>query len=202
MVQDRREMYKKLMVFLLAGIMISSVFGVIFFGFGGSNGDSLQYNGFEFVRVSGGYQLQTERTTITFSHFPSELSYEVQIRQPEAQHRRELVLVHPAGQGHGEDDRLNQTIALVHYNLAPLFQEEFGVSLIPAYTSNVSGFPAADCRNATAILPVILTKSADISRISLNDSCIVLEAAEPEDLISLHELILYRMLGVIEGGTT
>ncbi|HLD42519.1 MAG TPA: hypothetical protein VJB08_00855 [Candidatus Nanoarchaeia archaeon] len=197
MVQDRREMYKKLMVFLLAGIMISSVFGVIFFGFGGSNGDSLQYNGFEFVRVSGGYQLQTERTTITFSHFPSELSYEVQNGTDDILQGQKQFLY--TSDFH---DRLNQTIALVHYNLAPLFQEEFGVSLIPAYTSNVSGFPAADCRNATAILPVILTKSADISRISLNDSCIVLEAAEPEDLISLHELILYRMLGVIEGGTT
>ena len=197
MVQDRREMYKKLMVFLLAGIMISSVFGVIFFGFGGSNGDSLQYNGFEFVRVSGGYQFQTERTTITFSHFPSELSYEVTNGTDDIFRSQKQFLY--TSDFH---DRLNQTIALVHYNLAPLFQEEFGVSLIPAYTSNVPGFPVADCKNATMTLPVIVTKSADISRISRNDSCIVLEAAEPEDLISLHELILYRMLGVIEGGTT
>ena len=69
---ERVERKKKLMVYFMGIVMISSVFGVIFFGFTSGSG-KLKYNDFKFLNKGSYWSANVDGREARFTYFPADV---------------------------------------------------------------------------------------------------------------------------------
>ena len=68
----RKEKNTKYMVYIMAFLMISSVFAVMFYGFS-DQGDTISYGKFKFNKQERGWTLNTKVQTYTLDYLPQEV---------------------------------------------------------------------------------------------------------------------------------
>jgi len=193
--RKREEKRKKVLVLFIAAIMVLSVFGVVFYGFSGDRGEELDYNGFKFSIVDRLYRLKIGNGYADFNLHPSQVE-EFETDKNAIDMLKTRSMAYYTSDFH---DPFNSTIALMHYNLAPVLSRQNSLYLQPSYTTEVSeNFPVITCSNATSTVPVIYAKKGDENKVEMDGYCIIITGTTPVNLAGLHENIAYRLLGVIE----
>lgn len=186
----RKEVWWSLFI---AFIMIFSAFGVMFYGFS-SPSTTYRYNDVKFTATQQGFAATLEGKKWVFDHFPGDLE-EFNVSASLAQGLRGTKMAYLTYNP-------NQTTVAEIASSQFRFQEslqQMGIYAAPAMTSeNEYGLPVITCRNATGYVPVIDFRETNTSGIRTEGSCILLEAAYPEDFSKLTDRIVFGMLGVMK----
>jgi len=185
---------RKLMVFFMAFIMISSVFGVIFFGF--SSGDSatkLKYNNYKFVRKGNLWTANVNGREAIFTYSPADA--ELIGAKPEItnmlKNRFEIDVTADA------NDTFIQGIALAQFQMKAALAN-FNVFVREGFTAgNKFNLSVIRCEDATQFIPVIYFKKGNSTKIYSNESCVIVEASNNADFILAKDRIVYGMLDII-----
>jgi len=194
--RDQGNWIKKFMVYFIAFIMISSIFGIIFFGFGssGSSSGSFEYNGFKFVNRGNFWSTNIGGNEALFTYIPTNL---------------ELILVDNAAIDRLRNkpqidttsdfsDGLSEGIALANYQLG-ITLNNFNIFIREGFTNQTKeNYMVVTCDAATEFVPVINFKSSNKTGISLDNNCIIVEASSNEEMVMLKDRIVYGILGVMQ----
>ncbi len=190
-VKDARK--RKIIVLLLAGLMVFSVFGAVFYGFSDPYG-SVRYKGIAFTRTQNGWMAKIDKQPMSFLNHPLDLEY-MNVTQDIVQRIKNPVEIDTTG---SLNDPANETIALLQYDLARTLEKQGVYSIAGALESSSYNIPVITCLDATPQKPVILIKTANETMIRLEQDCIILQGPTPYDLAAASERLLYIILGVMD----
>ncbi len=98
-----------------------------------------------------------------------------------------------------EEENL-EPIDLVRFDVSRIMMENGNVYIASGMTKNTTTYalPQIECINATMYIPVLLLKTGNETKISLENNCIVAQASTPYDFTLIRDRILYMKFGVIE----
>ena len=74
----------------------------------------------------------------------------------------------------------------------------FNIFIRSGFTTPQNNFPVLSCDDATEFVPVVYFKSGNFTKISLENNCILAEAAAHADVIRLKDRLVYGILGIIQ----
>ena len=189
--QQRRN--KVIMVFLVA-IMVLSGFSAVFFGFG-DQGAKKKYSGFTFLETPQGYYVSVEGQRLGFDYYPTDLE-DMNIDAGALAALKDKVQLDISS---NLNDALNQSIALVEYNMLQKLRLTGSTFLrIGAAANNTYGLPIITCEQATASVPVIFFRKGNASKIALEHDCIIAESTDHYGLVRIGDRIIYSMLGIMD----
>lgn len=185
---------KKIMVYFIGFIMVSSVFGVIFLGFGSNPGsNSLQYNGLTFVLRDNFWTVIHKDVPLSFVYAPQDVET-IEFDKNAAASLKNAVEIDLTSDF---NDTFAEGIALAQYQMNIVLQP-YDVFLRQGFTSKQSNFPIITCKDSSESVPVIYFKRGNSTKLLLENSCIIAEAATSQDMIRVKDRIIYGMLGIIE----
>jgi len=185
---------KKIMVGFMALVLISSIFGVIFFGFQqGGVTTSLKYNDFKFYNKGNTWSTFIDKREALFSFYPTDVEFVF----------TELGIMDKLRNRVQIDVTLDingtylQSIALAHFQMKSTLGN-FNIFVREGATSiNKFNLPIINCEFATQSVPVIYFKEGNFTEIKSEGNCIIVEASSPNDFIRAKDRIVYGILGVI-----
>ena len=191
--RDSSERKKKFMVYFIGFIMISSVFGVIFFGFHGG-GASVAYNGFKFFNRGNFWSTDIDGREAMFTYFPSEI-------EPIHADDNAINALKNKPQVDMTSDFNNtfaEGIALAQYQMG-ITLNNFNVFARNGFTNQTKySVPIITCNNSTDFVPVIYFTKGNATSIYMQGKCIIAEAAANADVIRLKDRIVYGIFGIIK----
>jgi len=182
---------------VLGFLMVTSMFGFIT-AYTDQSQTTLQYNEFRFEQTTRGFATDVDGQTLEFSYFPES----VESISVDQQVIDKLKGVNALTLTYDPESEINQSAALVQYNLGSLYEEALDVYVTRALTNNTlfDSLPQADCEQATQFVPVVKLTKANQTRVSQQGNCILVEATSDVDMIRLQDRISYGLLGVINDG--
>tara|TARA_Y100000310_G_scaffold332444_1_gene408033 strand:+ start:8587 stop:9168 length:582 start_codon:yes stop_codon:yes gene_type:complete len=191
----RRNDNKKVIWAAFIGfIMISSVFGVMFYGFT-SPEDKIKYNDFVFTRTRDGFTTEINKKDVSFFNFPEQVE-DINIDNEIIQRLKNTAEIDIT---YDENNTYSSRIALIEYNLEPILRDSFNIYLRKGFaTENSYNLPVINCSMATPKVPVLYFRSSDITRIYLEDDCIIAEADAGNDFLRIADRLLYGMFDIIK----
>ena len=169
---NRADKTKKFMVYFIGFIMISSVFGVIFFGFQGG-GASVKYNEFKFFNRGNFWSTNIDGREAMFTYFPSEIepipadaaAISRLKNKPQIDITSDL------------NDTFAEGIALAQYQMG-ITLSNFNVFTRNGFTNQTRyNSPVITCNSSTEFVPVIYFTKGNATSIYLQDKCIIAKAA-------------------------
>lgn len=171
--------------------MVTSVFGVIFYGF--SNQTRLKYNKIAFIRKDNHWEAKINNKIIKFDYFPKEVE-DINIS---AEILNKLKATPEIDITYDINSSFAETMAYILYELKTILEPEIyirtGFTTATRYNQ-----PIITCEDATIAVPVIYLKDYNITQIHLNNNCIVVYAKSAVDLIKIKDRLLYGILNIIE----
>lgn len=179
----------------LGFLMVTSIFGFLGAYTSNGSGGTLDYNGHTFQQTALGYTTTINDISLEFSYFPdsvAHLNVSQDIVDLIKSTKALTVTYDPVSP-------INQSAGLIQFNLEQLYDKALGIYVTRSLTDN-SAFPTlanATCADATPYVPVILLEQGDVTQVSLEGSCIHMTAIGDQDLVRIHDLLAYRLLGVI-----
>ena len=183
---------KKFMTYLIGFIMVGSVFGVIFFGFGAANAATAKYNGFKFVNKGNFWSTNVNGREALFTYFPADAE-QVQTEDDAISRLKGAIEIDATSDF---NDTLAEPIALAQFQMGTtLFN--FNIFVRSGFTAQYQNIPAITCNHATASVPVVYFKSSNETKIYTEGNCIVAEALNAADAIRAKDRMVYGLLGVI-----
>jgi len=190
---DRADKAKKFMVYFIGFIMVSSVFGVIFFGFG-SGGASTKYNGFKFFNRGDFWSTNIGGREAMFTYFPLEIE-PISADDAAINRLRNSPQIDITSDF---NDTFAEGIALAQYQMG-ITLSNFDVFARSGFTNQTSyNAPMITCSNATNFVPVIYFKHGNTTKIYMEGSCVIAEAGNHADVIRLKDRLVYGILGIIK----
>lgn len=190
---DNPDRMKKIMVYFIGFIMVSSVFGVIFLGFGSEQGEnSLQYNGLTFVLRNNFWTVVHDDIPLSFVYAPQDVEM-IAFDNDAASRLKNAVEIDLTSDF---NDTFAEGIALAQYQMVIVLQP-YDNFLRQGFTTKQGNFPAITCKDSSASVPVIYFRKGNSTRLSFEDNCIIAEAATIQDMIRVKDRIVYGMLGII-----
>ena len=190
---DRADKTKKFMVYFIGFIMISSVFGVIFFGFS-SGGASTKYNEFKFFNRGDFWSTNIDGREAMFTYFPSE----IEPIQADANAISRLRNSPQIDITSDFNDTFAEGIALAQYQMG-ITLSNFNVFARSGFTNQTKyNAPVITCNSSTQFVPVIYFKNSNATKISFENNCIIAESATNADVIRLKDRLVYGILGIIQ----
>ena len=182
----------KFMVYFVGIIMVSSVFGVVFFGFG-SNTQSMKYNGFKFVNRGDHFSVKLAGNYALFTYLPQDVEG-IKTENNAIDRLKNVLQIDITSDF---NDTLAQPIALAQYQMG-ITLNNFNIFLRNGFTdNNESDFPAITCNDATQFVPVSYFKGSNETKISLKNNCIIAEASDGRDIIKVKDRIMYGIFGIV-----
>jgi hypothetical protein len=183
------------MVYLMGIIMVGSVFGVIFFGFGpGSGTGSVKYNDFKFINKGSFWSTIVDGREALFTYFPDDVK-SITVDGSIIGVLKNKLEVDVTSDF---NDTFAQEISLAGYNLG-ITLNNFNVFVRQGFTAeNDYNFPIITCEDANNFVPVIYFKSANETNVHLKDNCVIADALRQDDVERIKDRLVYGMLGVIE----
>ncbi|MBI2208404.1 hypothetical protein HYU50_02815 [Candidatus Woesearchaeota archaeon] len=190
---DRADKTKKFMVYFIGFIMISSVFGVIFFGFGSSRA-SAAYNGFKFFNRGDFWSTNIDGREAMFTYFPSEIE-----AIPADDNAISRLKNKPQIDITSDiNDTFAEGIALAQYQMG-ITLSNFNVFIRSGFTNQTKyNAPVITCSNSTNFVPVVYFTKGNATKIYMQGNCIIAEAASNADVIRLKDRLVYGILGIIK----
>ena len=185
---------KKIMVYIMAILMVGSVFGVVFFGFSGGGGTSLEYGKFKFVNKGSFWSTIVDGREALFTYLPGDVEPITVDRGiiDGLKNRLEIDVTS------NFNDTFAQQISLAGYNMG-ITLNNFNVFVRQGFASeNDYNFPVITCEDSSNFVPVIYFKSSNETNVYLENNCIIAEASRQDDVEMIKDRLVYGMLGVIE----
>jgi len=192
----RRDDNKKKILWaaIIGFIMVSSIFGVMFYGFTNPE-EKTRYNDFTFTMTRGGYTTEINKKRVPFSYFPTEveeLNIDKQVID-RIKNTAEIDITYDI------NNTYPQQIALVEYNIEPILRDFFNIYLRKGFTANNSyNLPIIDCTMATQNVPVLYFRESNATKVYLENNCIIAEASRGNEFLKIADRLLYGMFGIIE----
>ena len=190
----RAEKKKKLLGLIMVVVMFGSVFTFIFFGFssGGRSSGIVEYNGFEFINRGTYWSTVVDGRDALFTYLPDDLGF-IFVNQDVIGRLRNKVQIDSTSEF---NDTFAEPIALAQFQMgSTLFN--FDIFVRNGFTSEQENFPVVTCNDASAFVPVIYFRSSNITKIYLDNNCIIVEAVSRADVIRIKDRLVYGILGII-----
>ena len=192
--QHDGEKGKKFLVYLIGFIMVFSVFGVIFFGFGDGGATSLRYNDFKFTSKGSFWSTTVNEREALFTYFPSDVE-SINVSNDLLNRLRNILEIDATSKF---NDTFAKQISLAEYNMG-LTLNNFNVFVRQGFTTESQyNFPVITCEDSTPFVPVIYFKSSNETKVYLENNCIIAEALRQDDVERIKDRLVYGILGIIE----
>jgi hypothetical protein len=182
-----------LMTLVIGGLMILSIFGIIFSGYN-SGREKARYNGYEFKQTSNGWSTKIGEKDIQFSYLPESLK-EIEVGNSVTElisnSRVMYVTFNP-------NSKKVQALELMRFEFGNSLSNLFGTFVMNGVTEKNAKYsqPIVDCVNATAMMPVVKLVESNETKARVEENCAILEVDE-YSAIALEERIIYEMLGIL-----
>lgn len=183
------------MVYFIAFIMISSVFGVIFFGFS-EDSTTVDYNGFIFKRAGDGskWSTQIDDKQIFFDYVPTEVTY-INISSDIVSRLSTTMEIDIT---YKPNSTKKEIFAYVGYDMQQQLRGK-GIYVRPGFTNKTEyNIPVITCADATPAVPVLYLIESNETKIYSQGNCVILEGKSDFDFIRQKDRILYGILGITE----
>jgi hypothetical protein len=182
---------------VLWAIFITVLFVGSYFGFNMANGGNTasSYNGFTFQQKGNKIVTKVSGKEASFSFLPTQLEgLNMSKNISDTILATKIVMMTSDA-----DSNFTQSIAQAKYELKTELLSFYSLYAINAFTTNTSyGLPVSTCGNASVIAPVIYFKESNITKATLADSCIILEARTQTEVIALKDRLMYQILGIMK----
>ena len=196
--QGRKKKMSKgvIITIILAGIMIFSVFGIIFGGY--DKGSEIKhYNDIKFILTEKGWAADIGGKKLAFDYFPGDLE-EIKVDNRVKEKLRDAQVVYLT---FNPGTKNVQKFELLRFNLQQSLLNGFNIMSIPAISifNQTYNQPVITCKNATYLVPVINiieTKNATESGIGIKGDCVELVADEYSTK-AVRNRLEYFLLGVM-----
>ena len=192
---DKGDIIKKFMIYLMGFVMVSSIFGVVFFGFGSSSGrGGTEYNNFKFVNKGSSWSTIVDGREALFTYAPdeAELIPVDSIVVNRLKNRPEIDATSDF------NDTFAEQISLAGHNMG-ITLNNFNVFVRQGFTAeNDYNFPVITCRNSTDFVPVVYFRSSNETNVYMEGNCIIAEARSENDVLGIWDRLVYGILGIIE----
>jgi len=180
------------MVLFVAGIMVSSVFGVIFYGFA-SNEEEFSYGTYKFIRKENFWSTQIDKKEYFFNYLPQELE-SINLSNDIVSTLSDKIEIDLTAD---TEDIFNETIAAVRYYMTNSLKNK-NIYVRNGLTSeNPYNVSVITCSTATSAVPVIYLVGSNMTSIKLKDGCVNIKAESGIQFIRIKDRLLYSILGVI-----
>ena len=190
---DRADKTKKFMVYFIGFIMVSSVFGVIFFGFS-SGGAGAKYNEFKFFNRGNFWSVNIDGREAMFTYFPTELEL-IPAESNAIDSLKNKIQIDVTSDF---NDTFAEGIALAEYQMG-ITLSNFNVFARNGFTNQTKyNAPIITCSDATNFVPVIYFAKGNATKIYMEGSCVIAQAGNHADVIRLKDRLVYGILGVIQ----
>ncbi|MBI2134668.1 hypothetical protein HYU09_01645 [Candidatus Woesearchaeota archaeon] len=190
--QDKPDRMKKFMVYFIGFIMISSVFGVIFFGFSDA-GTSIKYNEFKFFNRGNFWSTNIDGREAMFTYLPSEIE-SISADDGAISRLRNRPQIDITSEF---NDTFAEGIALAQYQMG-ITLGNFNIFARSGFTSQTSyNAPVITCSSSTDFVPVVFFTKGNSTGIYMQGKCIIAESATQADVIRLKDRLVYGMLGIM-----
>ncbi|MBU0615006.1 MAG: hypothetical protein KJ601_02850 [Nanoarchaeota archaeon] len=178
----------KYMVIFMAVIMISSVFGVIFYGYD-SQSTTIKYGDYKFTRTEQGWSMNTRAQQFFFDYLPQEVDF-LNISDSVEQRLIDTLEIDITSEF---NDTNTDVIAYSAYSMAQNLPQKY---VRFGFTTNTS-YALIRCDDATVAIPVIYFQSSNETSIIEEDNCVMAKSRDQFDFNRIKDRILYSILGVI-----
>jgi len=192
--RDSGEKRKKLLVYLIGFIMVSSAFGVIFFGFNSGGTNPLVYDKYKFTYKGGVLSTMVNGKEALFSYLPSDVE-PIMVNGDAISRLKNAVEIDLTSDF---NDTFAESIALAQFQMDATLSN-FNIFLRKGFTNETtSNLQVITCKDSTSFVPVIYFKGANTTSVYLENSCIIAEAVNQADVIRVKDRLIYGMLGIIK----
>jgi hypothetical protein len=189
--QEKKKFKKEFIITgILAGVMILSVFGIMFGSFG-SQSQKQTYNEFSFKSTNQGWLLDEDKE-MYFDYLPDQLETVVVSEEVKNLFGAPIftIVFNP------NSESIEQ-IEKTRLKLAQHLMPEKAILYSITEENELYSLPLMTCENSTQEFPVILIQEANFTEISNQDSCIIINA-RPMEIQAAAERLVYSWLGIIK----
>ena len=189
----REEKGKKFMVYFIGFVMVASIFGVIFFGFGGNSMNSTREKGITFVNNGNSWSATIDGREALFAYVPSQVE-QIPVEGNIIDRFKNAIEIDMT---YDFNDTYAEQIALAQFQMGTTLNN-FNIFLRNGFTSESGNFPVITCEDSTSFVPVIYFKSSNETKVYLKNECIIAEAANELDVLRIKDRLVYGLLGIIK----
>jgi hypothetical protein len=193
--QKKEKRFKKehILSIIIALVMISSVFGVIFYGYSGADRVE-KYNGMKFSLTTRGVETKIDGNKYYFHYFPQQVE-DINISQNalNAFNSKYLYITYDPNASYVRE------MAIMQFNLQDFLnqRETYAVAGITQDMDNVK-IPTITCANATQFTPVVEIREGDALNITEKNNCIIITGDTGFNLERVEDRIKLGLLGIIK----
>lgn len=178
---------------ILGGIMVFSVFGIMFSSYN-SGSDKTTYGNYEFERTTNGWATEINGKYAEFNYLPSDIEKLNLSREASdvlAQSKAVYITFNP-------NTRNVQTFELMRFELSMKMAEAADVYPMLGVSEENDEYrqPLVDCRNSTPTVPVLNLLEGNETRAYLDGNCIIVEA-DRYSAPAMKDRLLYALLGIM-----
>jgi len=190
----RADKRKKRMGWIMTVVMFGSVFTFVFFGFGtGGLTGSVKYNDFKFINKGVFWSTTVNEREALFTYFPDEVGLII-IDGNIIDRLKDKVEIDVTSDF---NDTFAEEISLAGYNMG-LTLQNFNVFVRSGFSAkNEYNFPAITCEDSSDTVPVIFFRSANETKVYLENDCIIAESSNRADFERIKDRLVYGILGII-----
>lgn len=191
--KERGQKTQKFMVYLMGIVMIGSLFGVVFFGFGTPSAGSIKYKDFRFANKGNFWSTIVNDREALFTYLPTDAEL-IDVDDDVINRLMGVVQIDVTSD---YNDAFKEPIALAQFQMGVTLNN-FNVFLRKGFTDeNENNFPVIKCGYSTSFVPVIYFKGSNATRVYFQGNCIMAESSNPADVIRIKDRLVYGVLGVI-----
>ena len=184
---------KKFMVYLMGIVMIGSLFGVVFFGFGTTSSGSIKYKDVGVANKGGFWSTIVNDREALFTYLPPDVEF-IDVDEELINRLRGVVQIDITSD---YNDAFKEPIALAQFQM-DVTLNNFNVFVRKGFTDeNENNFPVIKCGYSTSFVPVIYFKSSNVTRVYFQSNCIMADASNQADVIRIKDRLVYGLLGII-----
>lgn len=190
-----KESKKKqtIIVIFMSVLMVFSVFGIMFYGFGSES--KLKYEKFTFNRKDDGWSILINKKEAVFNYFPTEV-IDINIEENiinKISNTLEVDATYDINSSYADD------IVIAQYSLQEVIGSHFNIYIRLGVTTNNSyNFPIITCEDSTDFIPVIYFKKSNKTEVYLDENCIIAEIKNSYDAIRIKDRLLYNLFDIIK----
>jgi hypothetical protein len=190
----KEEKKKFWMSIALITIMVSSVFGVVFYGFSSGMPNRVEYGEYSFIPQGNVYLLNLDRQQLMFPYVPQELEH-IDLSEDmidTLRNSRQIILTSNYSSPAQADIANSQFFFKQTVDTA---RPSTFVDI--AFTTEHEVVPQITCTNASSYVSVIVYELSDTTEVTHDNGCIVIHGQGIGDFIPLTTRLLYGLLGIM-----
>ncbi len=193
--EHRRERRNRiLMGVVVIVIMVSSALAIMNRDTENASGNPTDYKSFRFSQQGNQWIVKAKGQQLAFNYHPvdvEQINVSSDIIKAINNSNRILITNNPYSPN-------QEYMAAAEYQLRVYCETLFGKTVVNGFTvPATTGVPVITCANATAESPVLYFTDSNQTAVSMQNSCIMLEAQYNTDSQRLVDRILYSLVGII-----